>query len=451
MERMVHNTIVIDKHRCRIKPASQERRRKKRRGVRYDGRICYQRTMHRGSRVRLQLDEIAQAQILELCCQEFARDAHIRIMPDAHAGAGCVIGTTMAVSDRIAPSLVGVDIGCGMEAVKLSDMEADLPRLDEVVRTRVPSGFAVRARPHPFMKDVKNGFLKDLRCAGLVGLDRAQLDVGTLGGGNHFIELDRADGGGLWLVVHSGSRHTGLVVSEIYRRLAKAYCAGVPEGTLLDLFLSYASGSAKRDNLAKLTEALTAAERTAERRHGRSVPADLSYLEGQLMSFYLQDMELMTRYADLNRRAIATEIVEGMGLTDSVFDRFCTVHNFISRSDGVLRKGAVPAPAGERFLLPMNMRDGGLICIGKGNPEWNSSGPHGAGRIMSRGDAKRTLSLSDYTAAMEGIYTTCVSPETLDEAPDAYKPMDSILAAIGPTAEVADRLRPVYNFKAGGK
>ena len=316
----------------------------------------------------LQLDEIAQAQILELCCQEFARDAHIRIMPDAHAGAGCVIGTTMAVSDRIAPSLVGVDIGCGMEAVKLSDMEADLPRLDEVVRTRVPSGFTVRARPHPFMKDVKNGFLKDLRCAGLVGLDRAQLDVGTLGGGNHFIELDRADGGGLWLVVHSGSRHTGLVVSEIYRRLAKAYCAGVPEGTLLDLFLSYASGSAKRDNLAKLTEALTAAERTAERRHGRSVPADLSYLEGQLMSFYLQDMELMTRYADLNRRAIATEILEGMGLTDSVCDRFCTVHNFISRSDRVLRKGAVPAPAGERFLLPMNMRDGGLICIGKGKP-----------------------------------------------------------------------------------
>lgn len=399
----------------------------------------------------LQLDEIAQAQILELCCQEFARDAHIRIMPDAHAGAGCVIGTTMAVSDRIAPSLVGVDIGCGMEAVKLCDMEADLPRLDEVVRTRVPSGFAVRARPHPFMKDVKNGFLKDLRCARLLDLDRAQLDVGTLGGGNHFIELDRADGGGLWLVVHSGSRHTGLVVSEIYRRLAKAYCAGVPEGTLLDLFLSYANGSAKRDNLAKITEALTAAERTAERRHGRSVPADLSYLEGQLMSFYLQDMELMTRYADLNRRAIATEIVEGMGLTDSVCDRFCTVHNFISRSDGVLRKGAVPAPAGERFLLPMNMRDGGLICIGKGNPEWNSSGPHGAGRIMSRGDAKRTLSLSDYTAAMEGIYTTCVSPETLDEAPDAYKPMDSILAAIGPTAEVADRLRPVYNFKAGGK
>ena len=372
-------------------------------------------------------------------------------MPDAHAGAGCVIGTTMAVSDRIAPSLVGVDIGCGMEAVKLCDMEADLPRLDEVVRTRVPSGFAVRARPYPFMKDVKNGFLKDLRCARLLDLDRAQLDVGTLGGGNHFIELDRADGGGLWLVVHSGSRHTGLVVSEIYRRLAKAYCAGVPEGTLLDLFLSYANGSAKRDNLAKITEALTAAERTAERRHGRSLPADLSYLEGQLMSFYLQDMELMTRYADLNRRAIATEIVEGMGLTDSVCDRFCTVHNFISRSDGVLRKGAVPAPAGERFLLPMNMRDGGLICIGKGNPEWNSSGPHGAGRIMSRGDAKRTLSLSDYTAAMEGIYTTCVSPETLDEAPDAYKPMDSILAAIGPTAEVADRLRPVYNFKAGGK
>ena len=180
------------------------------------------------------------------------------------------------------------------------------------------TGFAVRARPYPFMKDVKNGFLKDLRCARLLDLDRAQLDVGTLGGGNHFIELDRADGGGLWLVVHSGSRHTGLVVSEIYRRLAKAYCAGVPEGTLLDLFLSYANGSAKRDNLAKLTEALTAAERTAERRHGRSLPAGLSYLEGQLMSFYLQDMELMTRYADLNRRAIATEILEGMGLTNSV-------------------------------------------------------------------------------------------------------------------------------------
>ena len=393
------------------------------------------------------LEDGAQPQILELCNQEYARDANIRIMPDAHAGAGCVIGTTMRIDDKVAPALVGVDIGCGMEAVKLApDTQPDFAMLDAVIRRHVPAGFAIRSRPHHSAVEF---LLADLRCAHLVDLDRARLAVGTLGGGNHFIEMNRGEDGAYWLVVHSGSRHAGLVVSEIYRRLADAYCAGAPESELLELFGTDERGheNAKRDRLIRFAKAVEKAEKCAERKNGRIAPRGLSYLEGQLMSFYMQDMEIMTRYAARNRNAIADEILTRMSWSEA--DRFGTVHNFISRSDNILRKGAVPALPGIRFLLPMNMRDGSLICVGKGNPEWNWSCAHGAGRAMSRGDAKRNLSLEEYRETMQGIYTTCVSQDTLDEAPSAYKPMEEILEAVRDTADIAERLAPVYNFKAG--
>lgn len=396
-----------------------------------------------------QLEQSAGAQILELCNQEYARDAHIRIMPDAHAGAGCVIGTTMRITDKVAPALVGVDIGCGMEVAKLSGVyanELDFARLDAVIRQYVPAGFAVHSRPRHVDFN-----LEGLRCAHLVDIDGARLAIGTLGGGNHFIEVNSGEDGTAWLVVHSGSRHAGFVVSEIYRRLADASCACVPENELLELFYAATEkrACAKRDNLVKFKKEIAEAERNAEKKNGRVAPRGLSYLRWKLMSFYMQDMGIMTQYAYRNRLAIADEILTRMSWEREY--RFCTIHNFISREDGILRKGAVPAPAGERFLLPMNMRDGSLVCVGKGNREWNWSCAHGAGRAMSRSDAKRNLSLDAYRETMQGIYTTCVSQDTLDEAPDAYKPMEDIVSAIGETASVVERLRPVYNFKAGEK
>ena len=395
----------------------------------------------------LQLEGSAESQIMQLCDQEYAKDANIRIMPDAHAGVGCVIGTTLRVNDKVAPALVGVDIGCGMEAIKLSKKSCkklSFLALDDIIRQYVPSGFEIRSRPHALAEKLS---LESLHCSHLIDLNRARLSVGTLGGGNHFIELDKGEDGETWLVIHSGSRHTGLVVSEIYRRLAEVYCAGVSETELLDLFYRFSdkSENAKRDNLTHFVEITKKVRNYAEKKNDRIVPRELSYIEGELMSFYMQDMEIMTQYAELNRQAIADEILSHMSW--DVADRFTTIHNFIS--DGVLRKGAVPAIAGKRFLLPMNMRDGALICVGKGNPEWNWSCAHGAGRVMSRGDAKRNLSMEKYQETMNGIYTTCISQETLDEAPDAYKPIGDILNAISNTADVVEHLRSIYNFKAG--
>jgi RNA-splicing ligase RtcB len=373
----------------------------------------------------------AVAQILNLVNQEFAAGSTIRVMPDVHAGAGCTIGTTMTVTDKIVPNLVGVDIGCGMETTILRAGEVDLPRLDEAVRKLVPAGFETRKTPHKFASEID---LKALRCAKHLNLDRAKLSVGTLGGGNHFIELDKDEEGGLWLVVHSGSRNLGKQVAEHYQKAA-AEDLGRKAKDMSGLI-------AEMKRQGRETEI----EAEIKKLGVRKVDKNLAFVEGPLFDCYLSDMAIVQRYADLNRRAIVREIVGEMGF--SVRDRFTTVHNYIDTESMILRKGAISAETGERMLIPITMRDGSLVCVGKGNPDWNRSAPHGAGRLMSRSAAKRNIDLDEFKRTMEGVWSSSVGESTLDEAPVAYKPMDEIIANIGDTAEIVRIIRPVYNFKA---
>ncbi|NLG87766.1 MAG: RtcB family protein [Clostridiaceae bacterium] len=348
----------------------------------------------------------AIAQIMELCDQEFVKDSVIRIMPDAHAGAGCTIGTTMTISDKIVPNLVGVDIGCGMETIKLKQKEIDFQKLDRVIYDHIPSGFNIRKKQHKYTENVD---LNKLACKNHVDLERARLSIGTLGGGNHFIEVNRDSNGTLYLVVHSGSRHLGKQVAEYYQKLA------------------YRELTAKSGGSVKISR-------------------QLAYVHGKSYNDYLHDMKIVQQYAVYNRKAIVDEIINRMGFETE--DWFTTIHNYIDLDSMILRKGAISARKGERVLIPINMRDGSLICIGKGNKDWNCSAPHGAGRIMSRRQAKKTISLEEFKKTMEGIYTTTVNRDTLDECALAYKPMDEIIDNIKDTVEVVDIIKPVYNFKA---
>ena len=383
------------------------------------------------------LDESAARQIVGMLNQPFCEGQTVRIMPDVHAGAGCTVGTSMTVGDKVVPGLVGIDIGCGMHVVRLRETHLPFEKLDKVIRENVPSGMEIRSKAHAWAEDVD---LSALICAGEVNRDRALRSVGTLGGGNHFIEIDRGSDGALYLVIHSGSRFLGKQVAEHYQ--ARAYDT-LNQSTDADLELMSLRLSAEGMSQKKIKETVRAWKHTKH----TSVPREYCYLEGQGLDDYLHDMKLVQDYADLNRRTIAREILSGMGLHAE--ESFATVHNYIDTDERILRKGAVSAKAGERILIPMNMRDGALLCVGKGDPDWNCSAPHGAGRLMSRGDAKSQISMKDYRAAMEGIYTTSVSTATVDESPMAYKPMASITEAIGPTAEILDVLKPLYNFKAG--
>ncbi len=351
------------------------------------------------------LENEAIEQITELLDQPFTKGSKIRIMPDAHSGAGCVIGTTMTVSGKVVPNLVGVDIGCGMLVMRL-DLKRrltmkDLEKLDKVIRDEVPSGFGIRKTP---LSEARKADIFDLKCSERMDLSRASLSVGTLGGGNHFIELDMDDSGETYLVIHSGSRHLGKQLAEHYQSLA---------GKALS---------------------------------GSGIPRQLTYLEGADFKDYLHDIAIVQKYADLNRHAMARVILSKMGW--SMKDEFSTIHNYIDIEGMVLRKGSVSAKKGELLLIPMNMRDGSLLCTGKGNDDWNQSAPHGAGRLMSRHRAKDILSMERYAESMKGIFTTSVSRSTLDEAPDAYKPMDEILDSIGDTVTVEKTLKPIYNFKS---
>lgn len=350
------------------------------------------------------VDHDSIAQVISLLNQPYAEGANIRMMPDIHAGVGCTIGTTMHVRDKICPNLVGVDIGCGMETIVLKEKRIELQKLDKLIRREIPSGFAIRQKPHRFAKDID---LEELHCAKHVKLDRAALSIGTLGGGNHFIEADNDDDGNLYLVIHSGSRHLGVEICDFYMKAA-------------------------RNDLAQ---------------RGISVPYPLAYVEGVLLEQYLHDMRIAQRFADINRKAIADVIVKGMGV--HVVQQFTTIHNYIDLEYGILRKGAVSARAGEKLLIPINMRDGSLLCTGLGNADWNCSAPHGAGRLMSRSDAKQSFTVSEFKKQMQGIYTTSVGQGTLDECPMAYKSMEDIVNNIGPTASIDAIIRPVYNFKAG--
>lgn len=349
------------------------------------------------------VEEKAKNQIKTLCDQWFVKDSKIRIMPDVHYGIGCTIGTTMTIDDKIVPNLVGVDIGCGMEVIRLKNRKLDLKKLDELIYKRVPSGFNVRRGYHKFNEKID---LKKLKCANKLKLDRARKSIGTLGGGNHFIEANKDSRENIYIVVHSGSRHLGYEVARLYQRKAQNVLRG-----------------------------------------HKDIPKTLAYVSGELFDDYIHDMKLVQYFAELNRKAMLNEIIRGMNL--EIAEQFTTIHNYIDTENMILRKGAVSAQEGEKLIIPINMRDGSLICIGKGNQEWNFSAPHGAGRIMSRRQAKASFSLKEYKNSMEGIFTTSVNRRTLDECPQAYKPIDEITRNIHDTVEIVDRIIPIYNYKAG--
>ncbi|WP_432620682.1 RtcB family protein [Butyricicoccus sp.] len=381
------------------------------------------------------LEPQARQQIQQVCDQRAFADSKIRIMPDVHAGVGCTIGTTMTLTDKVVPGMVGVDIGCGMETVQLKETQIDFDELDRVIRTYIPSGHAIHAHPHPLAKDID---LRELRCAGHVDIKRAQCSIGTLGGGNHFIEIDRGEDGHLYLVVHSGSRHLGVETASFYQ---KAGWKALQQGyrPLVQEAMQQLKAQGREQEIARMTAKI-------KREYAPDVPKELAYVSGKLFAEYIHDMKLVQRFAVRNRQAMVQSILQNMRLT--CLDAFSTIHNYIDTDAMILRKGSVSAKLGETLLIPINMRDGSLICVGKGNEDWNQSAPHGAGRLMSRTDAKNTLTLEQFQQSMRGIYTTCVQQGTLDESPMAYKTMNEIVEQIAPTADIVQRIRPVYNFKA---
>lgn len=382
------------------------------------------------------VDQASIAQVIELCNQVFTAGSRIRLMPDIHAGAGCTIGTTMTITDKIVPNLVGVDIGCGMETVRLREDHLELQKLDKLIYEKIPSGFDIRARAHRYLEQIELG---ELCCAHHVDLSRAEKSIGTLGGGNHFIEVDRDDEGRLYVVVHSGSRHLGVEVAKYYQEEGYKILNRTDDGSIQRLVAEMKAAGREKD-IQKELKKLKNLKQTA-------VPQQLAYVEGPLFEQYIHDMKLVQHFAALNRQAMVDEIVKGMKL--HVEEQFTTIHNYIDTDAMILRKGAVSAKAGERLLIPINMRDGSLLCVGRGNEDWNFSAPHGAGRLMSRAQAKQSFTVSEFKKQMEQVYTTSVSRATLDECPMAYKGMQDILDNIGPTAQVEKIIKPIYNFKAG--
>ena len=364
------------------------------------------------------VDSEAYAQVLRMCNREELRDSRIRMMPDMHAAEGCTVGTSMTVGDRVNPAYVGGDIGCGMQVYRLDTPSVDLPRLDEAIREGVPSGAAIFPSPNGAVHRVP---LEKLRCYESISHQLVSRSFGTLGGGNHFIELEQGLDGALYLVIHSGSRRLGRDVA-LYHQAAAFFATLGMDGD--------------------------------EVRRKRMKPADIKttlrpedcFLSGYLLENYLHDMDIAVAYASESRRRMGEVILERLGITAS--DSFATIHNYVDTKARVLRKGAVSAQKGERLLIPINMKDGSLLCEGLGNPDWNCTAPHGSGRVMKRSEAKETLSMEDYRREMAGIYSTSVNESTLDESPMAYRRMAEIETAITPTAEVKDILTPLYNFKA---
>lgn len=381
------------------------------------------------------IEDEAVEQIRRMCDYPFTEGSRIRIMPDVHAGKGCTIGTTMTIGDKAVPNIVGVDIGCGMYTVNLGRAELDLERLDAAAHF-IPSGLNVWNTPQERFD------LTALRCcSALKSPQRLACSLGTLGGGNHFIEVDQAADGTNYLVIHSGSRNLGKQVAEHYQRRAVSLNKGK------ELF------NERREALiaaykaeGRMQELQSALSRLSRETHKNAIPDDLCYVYGQALEDYLHDVELCQRFARRNRERMAAILLERTGLTGG--EAFHTIHNYIDTSERILRKGAIAAHKGERVLIPINMRDGSILAVGRGNPEWNFSAPHGAGRIMSRGVAKKELSLEEYRREMRGIYTTSVNENTLDEAPMAYKSLGDILDVVAESVDVIEVLKPIYNFKA---
>ena len=383
------------------------------------------------------IDEGALDQIKGVCDSETFAASKIRIMPDVHSGKGCTIGTTMTITDKIVPAMVGVDIGCGMYTVYLGKIDVDFEKLDEAAHY-IPSGRRVwEGRDERFD-------LSELRCyRNLKDMKRLQRSLGTLGGGNHFIELDVDEDGGKYLVIHSGSRNLGTQVAEFYQQLAVDLDMGKEEYfKKRDEIIATYKAEGRRSEIQATLKAMAKAWEAKE----PSVPRDLCCLFGSFMDDYLHDVDICQRFAERSREKMAGIILEKCGW--SALDSFSTIHNYIDINEMILRKGAVSAKLGEKLLIPINMRDGSLICRGLGNEDWNCSAPHGAGRLMSRSAAFERLTMEEYEREMAGIYSTCVLPDTLDESPMAYKNMDEIVENIKPTADIICRIKPIYNFKA---
>ena len=383
------------------------------------------------------LEPSAYEQIEAVCNIEAFKESKLRIMPDVHAGVGCTIGTTMTIVDKVVPNMVGVDIGCGMYTVGLGNVDIDFEKFDEAAHF-IPCGREVwEGRTERFD-------LTRLRCyRSLKDAKRLERSLGTLGGGNHFIEIDADENGTKYLIIHSGSRNLGLQVAKFYQNLAVELNRGKEEYFKLrdEIISNYKAQGRKSEiqpALIKLSQEWEEKEPT--------LPADLCYLYDTFMEDYLHDVKICQEFASRNREKMAEILLDKTGLKS--YESFETIHNYIDVDEMILRKGSVSAKKGEKLLIPINMRDGSLICIGKGNAEWNNSAPHGAGRLMSRTSAFEKLTMEEYKKQMEGIYTTCVNSATLDESPMAYKNMDEIVQNIEPTAEIIAHIKPIYNFKA---
>ena len=351
------------------------------------------------------IEEPAEAQVKMICDTEVAEGSMICMMPDIHPGKIAPIGLSMTVTDKVIPQFLGVDIGCGMTCVKLNKNNAEFQKLDRVIRENVPSGFVIRKEPHHMAGEFS---YEGLHCIRHINRQKAERSLGTLGGGNHFIELDKTDDGSLYLVVHTGSRHLGEEVAEYYTKLA-SICL---------------------------------------KEQGKEVPYYLSYLEGDHEAAYLEDVRNIQQYAEWNRQIIVREILKGMKWKAE--EQFSVAHNYLDDS-GILHKGSISAKIGERVIIPANMRDGVLLGIGKGNAQWNYSAPHGSGRKLKREDVKKQYTVSEFKKEMKGIYSSCVGADTLDEAPIAYRSMAEIVEQIKDTVEITEILKPVYNFKAGSR
>lgn len=383
------------------------------------------------------IEDEAVEQIRRMCDYPLTEGSQIRIMPDVHAGKGCTIGTTMTVTDKVCPNIVGVDIGCGMYTVKLADKELDFARIDEAAHF-IPSGKNVWAGR------VEHFDLMELRCyRGLRDTRRLERALGTLGGGNHFIEVEVSKDGTYYLVIHSGSRNLGKQVAEYYQQLAVDLHMGKEEYfKQRDALIAEYKAQGRRKEIQGVLKEM---KRNFEAQP-MDAPEDLCWLYGSFLEDYLHDVEICQRFARRNREKMAEILLERTGMT--AVEAFHTIHNYIDTEEMILRKGAIAAHAGEKVLIPINMRDGSVIAAGRGNPDWNYSAPHGAGRLMSRSKAKETLSLADYKETMKGIYTTSVNEWTLDEAPMAYKSIEDIIDVIADSVDIIDIMKPVYNFKA---
>lgn len=385
------------------------------------------------------IDELAQRQITRLLEQPAFADAKVRIMPDVHAGKGCVIGFTADLGDKVIPNIVGVDIGCGMYTVALGKQKPDFNMLDDVMHRNIPSGMNVRRNAIAEFAP-----MEQLHCLSkLLHVPRLHRSLGTLGGGNHFVEVDVDSTGNYYLVIHSGSRNLGHQVCEVYQAEAIAIHSGIADKAEREAaMIAHLKAQGRQQEIQSAIMAFRAECAAAS----PDIPRELCYLEGEARNRYLDDMRICQQFALLNRELMAQTIVERLGLT--VQDAFHTTHNYIDHESNIVRKGAISARAGEKLLIPINMKDGCIYGAGKGNEDWNFSAPHGAGRIMSRKQAFKNLSLEDYRASMAGIFSTSISLDTLDEAPMAYKGVDEILNHISPTVDVVDMFKPIYNFKA---